>query len=306
MSINRKVYSKGLQHICQISEDHGLIFINLMDFLVLLTTIFIKAAQNNICIIAICVMLNHFHIEAEITSEQAMSRFMNGMETSFARAYNKFYNLSGKLFQKPYKNAPKFTAAKQKENFIYIGNNPVAKKAVEHADDYRFNLLKYLVSDHPFSEPIDPLTISPDLVSLMKEVKSLHEKGKPLGYKLLKKRMYLLDKKEREQFIDFVIVTYNVINKEKVLKMFGSYENLIANLNLVAGNEYDIDDDVDDENYRHYNKMISISEEEGFDLKSMHFSRQTKLDGRVLKLKSRIMHEIHASEYEANKFLHLL
>ena len=276
-----------------------------MDFIVLFTNICVKAVQNNVCIIAICIMLNHFHIEAEFESSKAMYRFMNGLTSVVARAQNRYYHLSGQVFKKSFKNAPKFSTRKIKDNFIYIGNNPIEKNATSRPEEYRWNFIKYLDSPTPFSEPVDPMTASELLINLIREVKRYHEEGKAIGYKSLK-NIYKLDKKEQNQLVDFIVSTYSVIDKKKVIAIFGSYEELLTAINSVTGSEYDIFDEETGDNYRHYYEMIKISKEEGFDLNEMHFSEKTRNDERIKKLSYRFMTEANASEYEVAKFFHLL
>lgn len=305
MKRHRKFYKSGFQHLCQKSADNGIIFIELLDFIVLFTNICVKAVKHNVCIIAICIMFNHFHIEAAFENERIMARFMNGLTSVVARAQNRQYNTKGQVFKKPYKNASKYGKRAVKDNFIYIGNNPVEKKIVNHAEDYRWNFIKYLDSADPFSEPIDFQTASASLIELVKKVKELHEDGKAIGYKTLGKKWFLLDDKERNQLVDFIISTYNVIDKKTVMNLFGSYEGLTATLNAITGSEYDINDDLSKEDYRKYIKMREISREEGVDLHKIHFRQGTQRDASLSRLISRCINEVQASEYEIKKFFHL-
>lgn len=306
MTVIRKFYHNCYQHICQKSADNGMIFLSAMDYIVLITTICIKAAKNNVQILAICIMLNHFHIEALFGNELIMTRFMNGVTSVVARAYNKHYHLCGQLFKRPFKNSPKYTESRKKDNFIYISNNPVVKKAVEKAEEYKWNLIKYIDSPNPYSEPFNPSTASTNLIELMKKVKELHENGKPVGYVILRKNLFKLSQKEQDQLVDFIISTYYTVDKEALIKMYGSYDNMLAALHAVSGSEYDISDDTSEEDYKHYSQMIRIANEEGYDVNRMRFDRNTMKDENYYRMIKRFSYEAKASEYEIQKFLHTL
>lgn len=305
MTVKRKFYSSGFQHICQKSADNGILFYNVMDFIVLFTIMCVKSVQNNVCIIAICLMLNHFHIEAIFDRQSSMSRYMNGVTSVFARAYNKQYHSKGQVFKRPFKNVPKYSEQKTKDCFIYISNNPVVKKAVRQADQYQWNFLKYLESPAPFSEAIDPLTASADLLELMKEIKTLHSEGQFIGYKVLDKRLFQLNPKEQSQLIDFIINTYNVIDKKSVFNMYESYEQMITAMTAVSGREFDDDDDISNEDYKHYFKMMEIAQAEGYDLQRTHFRNLIVKDEKLSRFHSRCKIEAKATEYEISKFLHI-
>lgn len=302
MSIIRKCYKNGFQHVCQKSSDNGIIFYSSADFIVFFTLLCVKASRNKLRVLAVCLMLNHFHIEASFSSESVLSGFMNGLTSAFARMYNKQYKLSDKVFKKPFRSVSKYSDKKVRDNFIYIVNNPVEKKAVSRAEEYRWNFIKYLDNPAPFSEPVNPLTASKSLLSLMRKVTVRYRRGWCINYPFFRNGYYSLAEKERLQLIDFVISTYNVIDRDLVISIYGSVDSAVQAMNSVSGSEYDITDDYSDEDYRHYYKMVRIAEREGYDLRTMRFSPTEKYDA----LKHHFRKEVSASEYEICKFLHTL
>ncbi len=308
MSIIRKTSRSGYLHICQKAADNGIIFYVLEDILVFLTILSVKASACEVIIYAIVIMFNHLHIGGIINSKGTASHVMNASTSVFARLYNAHYGLKGRLFKKPFRSAPKVNDKKIRDNLFYIWNNPKEKKAVQKAEEYRWNLLKYLESDHPFSNPVVASTASDNLLKLMRKVTAMHNSGKYLGYDFFDGDYKKLSKEERMQLVDFIIVTYNFIRRDAILEKFGNYESLILAVNSVTGNEYDLADDDDEEDYRHYLKMIDIARREGIDLDRVRFSKEYN-DGHkaeLMRLRRAFRAESEASEYEINKFLHTL
>lgn len=310
MPIIRKLYRSGYLHICQKSADNGIIFYTLEDLLVFFTLLCISANIHGVIILAIALMLNHFHIGAIFRDGESASSFMNGVTSVYARLYNRHHGLEGKLFKKPFKSSPKLSEKKIKDSLFYIWNNPVEKSAVSTAEEYRWVFLKYLDNDNPFSGPFVTSELSDDILKLMQKVKANHDAGKYLDYSFFDKNFKALKKDERMLLIDYIIVTYSVIKRDELLMKFGDYKSLILAVNSVAGNEYNLTDDVDNEDYRHYGKMISIIRDEGLDLDTVCFDRKDRGTPRdvnqLLRLRKRFKTEVGASDYEIDKFLHLL
>jgi len=308
MPITRRIGKSGFLHICQKSVDNGILFYLLEDHLVFLTILSVKALAQGVIVVAIVLMFNHLHLGAFFHNVSNASRFMNGVTSVFARIYNRHYGLEGQLFKKPFKSTPKTNEKKIRDCLFYIWNNPVEKKAVKSAEEYRWNLLGYLGSDNPFSEPIKVEEASAKLVKLMRKVKVKRDAGEYLAYDFFDDNYYSLTKQERLQLIDYILVTYNFIDNHKILDLFGSLQSIVVAANAVTGNEYDITDDNDAEDYRHYRSLISITRSEGVDLGSIRFNRsffegKEELLGRLTK---RFRTEAGASNYEILKFLHLL
>ena len=308
MAIKRKVYRSGYVHICQKSADNGIIFNIVEDFLVLFTILSVKAAVFGVVIFAIAIMFNHFHIGAVVKSAPILSAYMNSSTSVFAKLYNKQYGLEGQLFKKPFKSAPKYNEKKIRENLFYIWNNPVEKRAASTAEEYRWNFLKYMGNEHPFSEPMVLANASKDLLRIMRKVKNKQSSNQYLDYSFFDDTYNSLSRSERLQLIDFIIVTYSTISKEAILEKFGDYQSLVQAVNTISGTEYDMVDDDDDEDYRHYRKMISIVKREGIDISHTRFNRDYfSENGELLtRLRYLFKSEVGATDYEINKFLHLL
>ena len=95
-----------------------------------------------------CLMSNHIHLILESPIEQKnISRFMQGLNQSYAMKFNGKYDKSGHLWQNRYKI---FTVLKNDYmlNLIsYIEYNPVKAKAVLKPEDYPYSSYRYRLLD---------------------------------------------------------------------------------------------------------------------------------------------------------------
>ena len=300
MPILRKTSFSGYQHICQIAADRGALFYSTADFLVFFTIFSIKAAKAKISVLAFCIMLNHFHLGAYFHDVRQMESFMNGLTSSHARIYNRHYGRTGQVYKTPYKNSPKSSDKLIRCNLAYTGNNPVEKSAVSKAEDYRWNFIKYMESDHPFSRPFDPVSASGSMLTLMKKVSRMYENGQFIDYSFFDKQYESLSEDEKNQITDFIISKYNIIDKKRIMSKFGSYDTLIRFMSSMVGNEFDLADDSSKEDYRHYSQMLDIAGREGFDIRKCWTEDQPIPEWLVRKFRR----EAGASDYEIRKFTH--
>ena len=163
-------FRPGYQHICQLSADKGIIFYTIADILVYYSIFAIRCIREEIVALAFSIMLNHVHFEGYFKTESRMVSLLHGINTSFAKTYNSNYGLQGPVFQHGFQHSQRYGEQKIRDTFIYIGNNGKVKTPGIQAEDYRWNLIKYLMSHNPFSETIDFRTASPNLLYLLSEV----------------------------------------------------------------------------------------------------------------------------------------
>lgn len=310
MTPKRKFSRAGVQHIFQISVSRGVLFCTSADCLFLFTLICVKARQYNVRITQLVIMINHFHIQGIFNSLEDMENFMQSIDWTFAIIYNRHYGLKGKVFHKPFGSSPKVKPIKVSDNSIYIANNPVVKHAVTSSRDYKFNFLRYAPvynvttgryekNAHPFSEEYHEDEASDELKKLIKIVKHCCKRGEYLSYRFFDSERYnALPENERLQLIDIIINTYNVIDYSIIIDKWGTMDNFFNVLDQVSGSEYDVDDDREDEDYRHYYKMFRIAAEEGYDIRKMRFSSRKGYSKLIRRFRS----EAGASEIELSKF----
>ena len=269
------------RHICQLSSDKGILFYSTADILVFYSMVSVKCLKDGIRPIGFSVMMNHYHFEAPFSSDAHMASFMNGVTSPYAKAYNSHYGLSGNVFHRPFNRSVKYGEKNIKDIFIYIGNNGKEKIPSIKAESYRWNFLMYIVSEHPFSEPIDYRKASRNLLNLLSIVMNKRSKLQPLGYDLFEGASYReLNDREKNQLTDFIINVYFFLDKEKIMSMYGDFEHLCLAMNSVTGKEHEFRDDSSREDYRHYYRMISICKAHGFDVTKYRFIVPAKYDMR--------------------------
>ena len=99
------------------------------------------------------------------------------------------------------------------------------------------------MSKHPFSEKLVIRNASWPLRQAIKVIRAQKKAEKPLKYNLLQRISHKLDPREREQLIDYIISTYDVIDHKEALRFFdGSYEKMTSALTLSTAKEYDLNE----------------------------------------------------------------
>ena len=298
MTPKRKFSSHGFVHIFHITSDGGVCFYSAADCLVWFTIFCILAIKYEVKVLSICIMLNHFHVEAKFPSRDKMIAMMRELDSWFTRVYNLQYGRCGALFNGKYGNSVKLKEQKIRDNFIYIANNPVVKKAVRRAEEYRWNFLMYMSGNQPFSEKIIVRESSLNFRSALSEVRRCRERRRPIGYGFFQGMYQSLSEKERRQILDYIVVQYNVIDYEAVRKMWGGFEEMCAGLSVASGSEYDLRDDNAEEDYKHHYQMIKMAREMGIDLA---YGCPKKDLGRLVRL---FYNQVGATKHEITKMLH--
>lgn len=304
MTLKRKFYSKGFQHIFQISVDRGIIFYTDADFIIFCSILWYAAIKYRVRIISCCIMANHFHILAKFRSPENMELFVNELTSIFALMYNKRYHRKGQLFKKSFGSAPKIHDDEIVDAVIYVSNNPIPKSAVEHAVEYRWNFLAYLESPHPFSDPLDKLNMSDAMRQSISMVERQHGSNKYLTYKILDEIMVSLDPKERKQLVDYIILEYNIVDYGFIRQKWETLYKLSTVLEAVRGSDYETAEDYSKEDYHHYYQMNAVALGYGFDLEKMRFDTDGFDESDACLLRREFQRRVSASPMEIDKYLH--
>lgn len=238
----RKFYSGIVIHCYQRMKDGFLQFYNFIDYLVFFTILCVLAPRYGIIILSFCEMPDHTHGSFIATRLRDLSRCLGELSRYFCRYGQAAPCRGGRLFTSRYGSAVKYGDKKARTNLVYIGNNPVERHLVEHAEEYRWNYLAYAKSNHPFSEEYIVRKASISMKKAMAEVEYSHDCGKPLSYVMLRRLFRPLDKKERQQLIDYIITTYSVIDYDAAIRFFDSYDDMIGAMHYNTGSEYDINE----------------------------------------------------------------
>ncbi len=302
MTPERKYSFKGYVHIFCITADRGICFYTMADCLVWFTLFCILAVKYHVRVIAVCIMLNHFHIEAKFPSKHVMSTFMRELNSRFTQQYNRRYCLTGPLFHERYGSSLKIKEQRIKDNIVYICNNPIGKRAVHRAEEYRWNFLAYMESDRPFSAPVIIRKCSKQFLIVRSEVLRRARCRQPLDYNFFDGIYSELSLHERKQIVDRIIVSFNVLDYGELRNVWGGYGQICQMLQMVSGSEYDLADDDSAEDYKHYYQMTHIVEESGFDIWNRRFTGLP--DKEIRRIAREIAEKVDATKAEVAKFLH--
>ena len=302
--MKRRKFIKGiLNHCYQRTEDGGVLFYTYSDHLVYFTQYCIMARKYRIQVLAMCQMPDHVHDSVIASRKQDLEQFKQYTNSGFVRIRNGQFNLSGPVFESTFGSVPKTGDKKTRSNLIYVNNNPVERKLVSEAEQYRWNYLAYAVSNHPFSERLILRDARWPLQKAVKEVKAQFKAGKPMNYAELHRLFQPLDRIERLQLTDFIISIYNVIDYKAAIRFFGSYEKMLLALHATTGSEHDLNEIFIGKSDTHYNRMTSIllREEKVHDI---HDILSMTVDQKY-ELYLFLQHETQATSEQIAAFLHM-
>ena len=299
----RKFYKNTLTHCYQRTEDDGVLFYTYSDHLVYFTHYCTMARKHHIRVLAMCQMPDHVHDSVLTDKKENLERFKCETNASFSRKYNERFHRKGAVFEGPYGSAPKFEEKKIRTNLIYVENNPVERKLVAKAEEYRWNYLAYAVSDHPFSEKLVIRNTRWPLRKAVREVKAQFKAGKPMSYAQLERLFQPLDRKERLQLTDFIITTYNVIDYQSTIAYFGDFEKLLTATHSTTGSEYDLKEQFIGKNDAHYARMTATLLREK-KLEDIHDLLSLSIDERC-ELFLLLQRNTEAIPEQIAKFLHV-
>ena len=259
---SRKFIKNILHHCYQRSADGGVLFYTVQDHLVYFTHFCILARKYGIRVLSLCQMPDHVHDALTARRLQDLVGFKQELNSRFAKLYNARAGLSGPVFSCPFGSAPKVGAKKARTNLIYIANNPVERQLVTEAEQYRWNYLAYILSPHPFSQPLVIRRSSKALQTAVRVVKSRFQASQALNYTLLQNLTRELSPSEIQQFTDFVIATYNVIDYPEAIRYFDNYADMMTSIHANTGTEYDLNEVLLGKTDKPYAQMTRILLEE--------------------------------------------
>lgn len=298
----RKYKDEHYIHIYQRTINRFNIFYDLRDYLIYFTIFCIAAKRYGITTMELCLMIDHIHMLIKAASKKNLSEFISFVTSVFVREFNSSIGRKGSLFESRFGSAPKLTKKKLMSAIIYIGNNPVERKICIKGEDYRWNFLAYINSNHPFSKELILKESSYNLKKSIKEIDSLYRNEKHLNYKLLERLLKKLTIDERIQLTDYIICKYNVIDTKSVMSHFESYQELLTSLHSTTGSEYDIKEDQDCASDLIYRDMIKIARKYyGEDIRKVIWASSEE----KFQIAEVIRQQTSAQIWQIEKFLHL-
>jgi REP element-mobilizing transposase RayT len=301
--MGRKFVNEEVNHTYQRTVSGFNVFYEVEDYLVYYTIFSVMSLRYGITVYGLCLMIDHLHSLVSASDASVFSRFMSNVTILFVKEFNKARRRTGALFSEYFGSAPKPGMKLLRTAIAYLFNNPVERFLCRYAQQYRWNFLAYAESDHPFSEPIVLRNASRKLRNAIKEVDGTAARNTHLTYVQLKRLLKGLERKERNQLIDYIIVRYNVIRYDILTtKCYDGYENMLTAINSNTGSEYDIQEQKwsrSDTEYRElYQHVHSCGYDDAGDIISL--DTDTKLT-----LMMDMMRKTRASKLQICKYLHL-
>ena len=302
-SNKRKCYPEILNHCYQNTVDGGLIFYSVSDYLVFYTIASVVASRSPVRVVKMCLMFDHIHFSIISPSKTALCDYMRDCTSWYAKEFNELTGRKGRLFRHSFGSVPVVGDKKARSNLIYVDNNPVERKLVERAEEYRWNFLAYTVSDNPFSEPLVIRRARYSLQRAISEIKRSYGLGYPLNYSQLRRLFARLDRSESEQLTDYILTTYRFIDYEYALRCFGDYETMILADHSTTGSEHNLNELFVGKTDVHYKTMIQLVMRSG-PFKDVHDVLKLSVDEKHEWLLF-LMKHTEAPPEQIGKFLHL-
>ena len=298
----RKFVNGEVNHTYQRTVSGFNIFYEVDDYLVYYTIFSIQAIRYGIVVYGLCLMIDHIHAMIAATEREIYSRFISHVTLLFVKEYNKEHGRSGPLFQEGFGSAPKIGLKRIRTAIAYLFNNPVERYLCSKAQEYRWNFLAYAQNNNPFSEPIKLSHASRALRRAIKEVDGTRDSNQYMTYVMIRRLLGTLDKKEKKQLIDYIIIRYSVIRYDLLTACYGGLDNMILAVNSNSGSEYDINETICGRSDTEFRELNRYAHANGFknagDVICLEENIKRELMDKMLK-------ETSANAYQVVKFLHL-
>lgn len=241
----RKVFPGEVHHVYQRTVGGVLVFYSASDYLVFFTLFCTIAKRSGVRILALCPMVDHLHHVCVVNGQRQLSDFVKVYTQEFAKIWNRSRGRKGSLFHPRFGSAPKIGGKKVRTALAYNDNNPVERKLVEKAEEYRWNFLSYATGETPWSAPVDKDKISRPMQLAMEEMSRLYNLGKYLGYRQLERWSKRLKQSEFQQLIDYIITLWNILDYDEAASYYGSFDKMIRAIHDNTGSEWDIHEEID-------------------------------------------------------------
>ncbi len=298
----RKFVNGEVNHTYQRTVSGFNIFYEVDDYLVYYTIFSIQAIRYGIVVYGLCLMIDHIHAMIAATEREIYSRFISHVTLLFVKEYNKEHGRSGPLFKEGFGSAPKIGLKRIRTAIAYLFNNPVERYLCSKAQEYRWNFLAYAQNNNPFSEPIKLSHASRALRRAIKEVDGTRDSNQHMTYVMIRRLLGTLDKKEKKQLIDYIIIRYSVIRYDLLTACYGGLDNMILAVNSNSGSEYDINETICGRSDTEFRELHRYAHANGFknagDVICLEENIKRELMDKMLK-------ETSANAYQVVKFLHL-
>lgn len=250
--------------MCQQTREGVLLFYSVSDYLVFFTVYCTVARRYGIPVLALCPMVDHLHNTILVRDEETLSRFVQQYTHLFAREWNEAHGRKGPLIKQRFKSSAKLGNKQVRTTINYNYNNPVERKLVKKAEDYRWNFLRYAFDKAPYSAPFTLSDKSQTFRGVIKEVQKTFLGEGYLHYAQLRRWGKKLSPTEMQQVTDYAIGLWNVIDYEEVISYYGSWEAMLNSFHDNTGYDYEIKEDRDTYSDAVYKDCTRILLKEGY------------------------------------------
>jgi hypothetical protein len=247
-------------------------------------------------------MIDHIHSLISAADRKSFCSFIRHVSLLFVKEYNKEHGRSGPLFQEGFGSAPKIGLKRLRTAIAYLFNNPVERFLCSRAQEYRWNFLPYAQCKNPYSEPVRLRLASRALRKAIKEVDGARERRQHMTYTMIRRLFSTLDKQEKNQLTDYIIVRYSAIRYDLLAACYGGHDNMLTAINSNTGSEYDISETICGRSDTEFRELHRYVHAEGFENAGDVISQEEKVK---LHLMEKMLKRTSASVYQIRKFLHI-
>ena len=299
----RKVYPGEVHHVCQQTVGGVLVFYTVSDFLVYFTIVCTMAGRFGIRILALCPMADHTHLVVVASGETELARFVQQYTHLFSREWNKSRGRKGPLFKHRYMSSVKLGNKQAQTTINYCNNNPVERKLVKEAQDYRWNFLHYARKAHPYSSGLNSSCLSKKMRDILREARRIRQGSGHLQYSQLERWRKYLNGEQIQFLFDSIIGLWNVIDYGEAISYYGNYDAMLRSFHDNTGSDYDISEDRSSYSDAVYADCTRILLKEG------HIGHPREIPSLPLSLKKALADELRrrttALPRQIAKYLHL-
>ena len=86
--MRRKFSADGVMHIYQRTISGFNLFYSLEDFLVLYTIVALQVRRSGVCLLGMCIMIDHLHLLVRADSLTRLSGFISAYTSLYVREFN--------------------------------------------------------------------------------------------------------------------------------------------------------------------------------------------------------------------------
>lgn len=244
----------------------------------------------------LCIMVDHVHELLQASERERLENFERELNSRFAKEWNFAHNTVGQVFSR-FGNSIKLGDKQKRTCVAYLANNPVERHICVNAEQYTWNFLL------PDRDTYSLSALSEDLLFKLKRVEALRQSGRPLTYLVLDNLVAGLDAQEQKILVGHIIKTYDALDRQSVLNLYGDEATMIIAVNSNTGSEYDIKESFSGVSDAVYSKIRLILDRD-YNVKSPADVIHWDIDKKIAALHD-LMSKSSATMAQVAKYLHL-